>query len=451
MPLLNQLKKLITCPAHPRNDYIISRYTYENIYSIAATFQQQFFLPDIKESICLCINDRGIMAGALLAALTRPVTLVIPYSFSETVLADMHRAHPFSKAIVQAPIPLPQGVEAVFPDQNDIGKYKLDGTFIRNPDEVFVKLFTGGSTSTPRTWSKTIRNLFSEAIHQAANLCASPSDRFAATVPAYHIYGLLFSVLTPFVASSSVIDDELVYPYEIQNVVSQNQASVLVSIPLHYKLMADMALQTQSLRIALSSAARLDAADSRAFYQKTGLGITEIFGSTETGGIASRLCTETQPHFTPFDCIDWKLADNRLAIRSRFISPELPTDPEGFFITNDQANPVGPAGFELTGRVDRIVKIAGNRVDLDEIRSALTNMPDVKDAVVICTPGDSGRGNEISALVATTATSQEIRHYLQHRIQACAIPRRIKIVDTIPISAAGKYKNTEIKKILKSL
>lgn len=451
MPLLKQLEKLIAYPLFPENDYIFSKYTYDAIYKIAARFQKNIFPADTEESICLCINDRGIMAGALIAALTRPVSLILPNAYSASVLERMHQAIAFSRAIVQEPIALPRDVTPVFFDRDNLGNDTLDRSFVRHPDSVLVKLFTGGSTKTPRIWSKTVRNLFSEAIHHAENLDVSSHDRIVATVPPNHIYGLLFSVLTPFVASASVVDEELTYPHEIQNAVKENQGSILISTPLHYKMLAGIPFKAESLRLAISSAARLDAADSRFFHQKTGLGITEIFGSTETGGIASRLCNDKQPDFELFECVDWKIVKDLLAIRSDFISPELPVDPEGFFTTNDQVNIKGPDRFELKGRADRIVKVGGKRVDLDEIKSAITGMPKVKDAAVICIPNDSARENKICALVAADASSSEIRQYLKHRIQSYAVPRLIRIVEKIPVSSTGKYENAEIKRLLESI
>lgn len=442
------LKNIAAGPSDARRAYVLSGYTYEDIYAMAADLQQRHFSADAAESVCLCTKDRAVTAAALLAALSRPVTLVLPYAFSAEVLARTYKSHTFSKAIADSSVELPAGIKTVYPDSNLPGERKLDTTGMRHPDSVFVKLFTGGSTQRPRTWSKTIRNLFGEAIYHAQKLEVSPNDIFAATVPPYHIYGLLFSVLTPLVASASVINGELTYPHEIQEAVNGNRASILISIPLHYKMLSGMNFKADPLRFALSSAAKLEPADSRAFYLQTGLGITEIFGSTETGGIASRLCTREQPHFTPFDCIDWKIADRLLAIRSDFISPELPVDSEGFFITSDRANAVGPNGFELAGRADRIVKVGGKRVDLEEVRSAIAAMPKVKDAAVICTENSGTRGNEIQALVAAKLESSEIRHYLQDRIPDYAVPRRIRVVEQIPVSSAGKYDNAGIKKLL---
>lgn len=450
MSLSLQLEKLIAGPRYPDNDFIVSGHTYRDVYSIAGYFQQHFST-DVEEFVCLCVNDRAIIAGALLAAMTRPVTLVIPYSDSASVLARMHQNHPFSRAIISDPeTPLPRGAGPLFPDRREIDAYAFDGSFVRHADSTFVRLFTGGSTNTPRIWSKTIRNLLSEALYHAGKLGASPDDRFVATVPPTHIYGLLFSLLTPLAASAAVIDGAPGYPHEIQNAAREHRATVLVSIPLHYKMLAEIQFAPESLRLALSSAGRLDAADSRAFYRHTGLGITEIFGSTETGGIASRLCRDSMPGFRVLDCIDWKIENHLLAIRSEFISPELPVDPEGYFVTSDRVKPAGPDAFELGGRADRIIKVGGKRVDLDEVCSAITGIPGVKDAAIVAVDSSTGRENEICALVAAEISGSEIRRQLRHRIQDYAMPRRIRIADAIPVSATGKYDSTEIRKLLQS-
>ncbi|MCF8110515.1 MAG: acyl--CoA ligase [Desulfobacteraceae bacterium] len=441
------LEEIAAGPKAPGHSYILSGYTYEDIYAMACSLQRHF-PEDRQESVCLCTRDRAVTAAALLAAITRPVTLLIPYSFTADVLSRTHQACAFSKAISDTSVPVPGGVETVIPEHEHTSGNKLDHAGIRDPDSVFVRLFTGGSTREPRIWSKTIRNLFGEALYHARKLEVTEKDLFAATVPAYHIYGLLFSVLTPFVACASVIGGELTYPREIRDAVGRNLSTILVSIPLHYRMLACTEFKAEALRCALSSAARLEAEDSRAFYRQTGLGITEVFGSTETGGIATRLCTRKQPHFTPFDCIDWKIVDHLLAIRSDFISPELPIDTEGFFVTSDRAKAVGPNGFQLAGRADHIVKVGGRRVDLEEIKSAIVGMTGVKDAAVICTGDCSSRGAEIRALVAADIGSDEIRRYLKNRVPDYAVPRRIRVVERIPVSPAGKYESTEIHRLL---
>ena len=449
-----QLDNLLAGPEAPGRDYIFSKTSYAELYAIAASLQQSCFSSQEKQTLCLCTTDKAIMAAALLAAMTRPATLIIPHAFSESVLARMHEAHPFSKAILSRsnkqnePDTLPAGVEKI---RVDPGAADAAGPFEpawRDTDSIFVKLFTGGSTGAPAIWSKTVRNLFGEALYHARTLAITPEDRIAATVPPNHIYGLLFSVLMPLMASASVIDDILTYPQEIQQACSRDKASILISIPLHYKMLHTSGLSADAVRWAMSSAAPLDIADSQAFYQQTGVGVTEVYGSTETGGIATRCCAEAETPFTVFDCIQWQITMDRLAIRSDFTSPELPRTPEGFFITSDRARAAGPHTFELGGRADRIVKIAGKRVDLDEVKTAIVRMPEVRDAAVICAPDKTARSNEIRALVETGAEKDVIRQFLRSRLEAYALPRRIRITDKMPLSPTGKYDSRQIESLL---
>ncbi|MGV8056908.1 MAG: AMP-binding protein [Smithellaceae bacterium] len=68
---------------------------------------------------------------------------------------------------------------------------------IRDPDEPFLSLFTGGSTGKPKVWSKSPRNLLSEAFYLKEKFAISEKDLFVSTVPPYHIYGLFFPFWFP--------------------------------------------------------------------------------------------------------------------------------------------------------------------------------------------------------------------------------------------------------------
>ncbi|MBS3732206.1 MAG: hypothetical protein KGY42_04795, partial [Desulfobacterales bacterium] len=143
------LEDIVAGPAAPGHPYILSGYTYEAVYAMAGDLQHRHFSAENPETVCLCATNRAIVAATLLAALTRPVTLVIPYSFSAEVLDRTHRAHGFSKAIADGAIDLPGGVEAILPEPKTAGTSVLEPAGMRDPNSVFVKLFTGGSTRAP--------------------------------------------------------------------------------------------------------------------------------------------------------------------------------------------------------------------------------------------------------------------------------------------------------------
>ena len=154
-----------------------------------------------------------------------------------------------------------------------------------------------------------------------------------------------------------------------------------------------------SLRLAFSSAAPLDPGDAACFLEKTGVAVTEIYGSTETGGVATRADGGKEGFWTPYACIEWKILSERLCVRSDFISPDLPRDAEGYFITSDRVSQVEGNLFRFLGRADHIVKIAGKRVDLEEIRERIRRIPGVTDAFITVLPPNRTQRAEIAALV----------------------------------------------------
>jgi acyl-coenzyme A synthetase/AMP-(fatty) acid ligase len=450
-PFSHQLANLISGPRYPEHFFIFSKYTYRDIYSLSTAIQKTYFSSGNEETICLCVEDKGIVAAAFLAAITYPVTLVIPYSFSESALSDMYQTVPFSKAITDDPgIAFPPDIETYVMDARQMLKTDFSPGVLRSPDSIFLKLFTGGSTGTPKIWSKTIRNMFGEAFFLSEKFTLSAADRFISTVPPIHIYGLLFTVLAPLVSSAGVLDGMFSFPHEIYRAIMEKQPTVLVSIPIHYKMLNDRLVQKKALRLAFSSAGKLNEGDSEVFFEQTGLGITEIYGSTESGGIATR-CSTQSPYFTFNEGVDARIEADQLLIRSDFVSPEIDRDDDGFIDTGDQARFADNGSFTLMGRADRIVKVAGKRVDLEEVKNKIILLENVADAVVISIDSRGGRENEIWALVSGNVEPQELRRQIIAVLEPWAVPRRIRVVDHIPVSPTGKYDKKEIEVFFNNL
>jgi acyl-coenzyme A synthetase/AMP-(fatty) acid ligase len=223
---------------------------------------------------------------------------------------------------------------------------------------------------------------------------------------------------------------------------------VLIGVPIHYRALKSDDLQHFSLRLALSSAAPLDSEDAASFLQKTGLAIAEIYGSTETGGMATRSYGSDHGSWEPFSCIDWKIFSDRLYVRSDFVSPDLPRDEEGFFMTADRVAKAGVKRFKFLGRVDHIVKIAGKRVDLEEIREKIKRIAGVNDAYVTVAPWNGGRQAAIAALVASDLPTRKLSAAIRSMDNPYGRPRRIRVVKAIPVLSNGKIDRQRIDQLL---
>jgi acyl-coenzyme A synthetase/AMP-(fatty) acid ligase len=426
-------------------DFTLSGYSYGEVFELAAGIKKILSRRGEEKTLCLCTEKKAVTAACILASLSGACQLILPYSFSSHALMEMYEAVGFNAAISDHPEEIPSGVEIITPLPGSMADIIPEE--IRNPDEPFLRLFTGGSTGKPKVWSKSPRNLFAESFYLKEKFAISEKDLFVSTVPPYHIYGLLFSVLVPFVAHAKVLPDIYTFPQEIISTTNKHKATVLVSVPIHYRALKVNNLSASSLKIAFSSSGVLNRSDAIHFQKKTGLGITEIYGSTETGGIASRSISEHTESWKPADVVFWKISGKRLSIQSAFASPEMERDADGFCVTGDEVQQEKGNRFVLLGRADGIVKVAGKRVDLLDVQNKILELPTVRDAVVIALPAEKGRESVIAALVAGNLTEIQLKKMMQEKLEPYAMPRRIKIVSSIARTATGKTDFRRIEQI----
>ena len=444
----SSLYKKILAPSKTlcQRDFTYYGYSYGEVFELAAGIRKILSRRGGERTLCLCTENKAVIAACVLASLTEACQLILPYSFSAHALLEMYEAVGFNAAIADHPEEMPAGVEIITPLPGSM--VDINPETIRDPDKPFLRLFTGGSTGKPKVWSKSPRNLFAEAFYLKEKFAISDKDLFVATVPPYHIYGLLFSVLVPFVAHARLLPDIYTFPQEIISTTNKNKASVMVSVPIHYRAMKVDNLSAPSLKVAFSSSGVLDRSDGLHFHKKTGLGITEIYGSTETGGIATRCISEHTESWKPFDIVSWKSIGKRLSIKSDFASPEMERDTDGYCLTGDEVREDKDNRFVLLGRADGIVKVAGKRVDLMDVQNKIRTLPTVRDAIVVSLPAEKGRESVIAAVVACDLTETHLKKLLMDMLEPYAIPRRVKIVSSIAAAATGKIDRCRIEQIL---
>ncbi|MDJ0622230.1 MAG: class I adenylate-forming enzyme family protein [Desulfocapsaceae bacterium] len=438
------IHSLLEGPQHPEAEFIRGGATFAEVYGMAADIQAK--LADIshrEKIVCLAAENRAIIAAALLASLGGGPTLLLPYALSDKALQAARQAADFTIVITDSSRNFHDDLKTISP-RTSANLARLTD-FAVAPGAELLKIFTGGSTGAPQIWSKTAANIIGEGLFLVKAHNITRKDCILATIPPYHIYGLLFSVVVPLVSEAPVTLETPKYPGEIARTAEKQEATILVSVPAHYRALQDKKLP---VRLAFSSAGMLDATVNKTFGELN-TGIVEVYGSTETGGIASRNRAYGEEFFTPFPTIRWKIAEQRLAVSSPYISPELPVDNDGYFIANDRVEACDKNRFMLMGRADTITKVGGKRVDLDEISRLIQEVSGVSDCVVTTIPDPGGRENRICALIQGDKLDlSAINMKLADHLEAYALPRLIKPVSHIPTLINGKYDWAAIKELL---
>ncbi|MFI1400449.1 amino acid adenylation domain-containing protein [Streptomyces sp. NPDC020681] len=97
--------------------------------------------------------------------------------------------------------------------------------------------------------------------------------------------------------------------------------------------------------------------------------------------------------------------------------------------------------LEYLGRTDHQVKIRGIRVELDEIDAALSALPQVREAVVLCredTPGDKRLVAYVAPAAGHTPQPADLRTDLNRILPAYMVPGDYVLLDALPLNSNGK-------------
>ncbi|MHB0851817.1 acyl-CoA synthetase family protein [Stutzerimonas nitrititolerans] len=322
-------------------------------------------------------------------------------------------------------------------------------------DQCRLLLCTSGSSGEPKLIEKRLRQLANEVEVLEAQWGAELGQAcIIGSVAAQHIYGLLFRVLWPLCAGRPLLRKALPFPEDIQ-LASREQADFcLVASPALLKRMGDN-LDWPALsrvRRVFSSGGPLPAEAAQQLQQRLDQAPTEIYGSSETGGIAWR---QGGSLWQPFVGVELS-QDEQGALR--IASPCLP--PGHVEQTADAARIQADGRFELLGRLDRIVKLEEKRISLPMLESALSEHPFVSEARLSVIEDNRAF---LAALVALSdaglhalrnqgrrALTQALRKHLAQYCEALALPRRWRLVRQMPCNAQGKLPQAQLEALLRT-
>jgi acyl-coenzyme A synthetase/AMP-(fatty) acid ligase len=230
------------------------------------------------------------------------------------------------------------------------------------------------------------------------------------------------------------------------------QDAVLVSSPAHLGRLGGLA-GTWRPALVLSAGAPLPPAAAVDAATLFGIAPLEIFGSTETGAVASRSWRTADAPWLPLPGTHVERdSDGRLSLLSPWI--------EGRHTGDDLVEMVD-GGFLLRGRAGRVVKVEGKRVSLPAVEAALARLPQVADAAVTLLDGareelaaavvPSAEGRDLLAQLGPFRFGRHLRAMLAERLEPPARPRRWRFVDAIPTAAMGKRQDASIAAMFEEL
>ncbi|MBP1627430.1 MAG: AMP-dependent synthetase and ligase, partial [Holophagaceae bacterium] len=270
--------------------------------------------------------------------------------------------------------------------------------------------------------------------------------------PHHHFYGLLFRILWPLGTGRPFATETCGDPDRYAAVLAGTSAPILISSPAHLTRLPELVdldhFRTHPAAI-FSSGGPLRREDALRWRRWVPRGILEIYGSTESGGVAWRnpsLEADSDP-WTPFPDTQVSLEpDGAIHLRS----PRLES---GGMRMEDAAALRDDGRFQLLGRLDRVVKVEEKRVSLVELEAALEAHPAVDRAAVTLLEGHRrvlgaalvlAPGQEASGPEARLALSRLLRQHLGLRFDPAVLPRRWRFLAQLPFDDRGKLRTQDL-------
>ncbi len=306
-----------------------------------------------------------------------------------------------------------------------------------------ITIFTSGSSGQAKAIHKSLQQfqLEIEVLEQYWGQKLDDSQVLG-TVSHQHIYGLLFRVLWPLSAGRCFHSEIYLSPEPLLK-KAKNLSAYWVSSPAQLKRLDELTpwKELAKLTTIFSSGGALSIETAKQIDLNCGHKVIEIYGSSETGGIAWR---------QSIDATLWQL----------FKGVSLTVDEKGFYllsspfinqstiILDDKIKIIEDGRFELLGRIDRIVKIEEKRLSLDSLENRLNCSIYVRESYALLL---NGKREKIAVTVVLTDLGKELldqhsrsslvhllRKELMCEFETVVLPRKWLFFSSLPLTVQGK-------------
>jgi acyl-coenzyme A synthetase/AMP-(fatty) acid ligase len=375
-------------------------------------------------------NDRlNFLLGFAAALIARQVSL-LPPSRATATLQELAAAHSGSYCLTDE-ADLPAGLPAMMlPPWRAASAAAVPEI---PAEQIAITAFTSGTTGRSRPQSRDWGSLVLAAdlknrrlgLPQRARAC------ILGTVPPQHMYGFETTVMLPLQNGVSVHRARPLLPADVAAALEQMPGERwLATTPVHLRACLGAGTAFPPLAGVLSATMPLPADLAAAVEDRWATTVHEIYGCTETGTVALRKPTEGDS-WRVMDGITLQQRGDAVWARGGHLAEPMQL-PDGIAL-------LGDAAFQLLGRPQDMVKVAGKRASLDALNHELLRIRGVRDGAFFVPERPAAGRQRLAAVVAAPGlTADVILQALRERLDPAFLPRPLLIVDALPRNSTGK-------------
>ena len=293
---------------------------------------------------------------------------------------------------------------------------------------------TSGSTGSPKPCVHSLAALEQETVHLATLLPGR--RRVLCAVPCHHIYGFLFGVLLPArlrVADEAIIDLRASTPAWLAR--GAQPGDLVIGHPEFWAAVARSAPRLPPDVVGVTSTAPCPPEVAQGVLDAGLARLLQVYGSSETAGIAARDAVDAPYELFPF----WRV-DPR---NPQWLLRAMPDGGEQAFAPQDALQRTEERSFFVGKRHDEAVQVGGVNVFPARVRDVLRRHPGVIDAAVrLMGPGEGTRLKAFIVPAPGAPSASQLRAdlhtWIESELAAPERPKALRFGAALPTTANGK-------------
>lgn len=374
---------------------------------------------------------------------------------------------------------------ALYKSKNPARHYAKQG-LNTNPDATAVILFTSGSEGHPKGVVLSHTNLLANYTQVRCHINFRSTDIIFSCLPLFHSFGLNAGFLMPLFGGGKIFLYPTPLHYRIiPELIYQLRATILFGTNTFFKGYARYAhpYDLNSLKYAVAGAEKLYEDTVQLWMDKFGIRILQGYGVTEASpviavnspilnkpGKAGRILSGMECYIKPVEGIErgGHLVVKGPNIMQGYLRHDKPGELQppstergaGWYDTGDIADIDDDGFITILGRAKRFAKIGGEMVSLSAVEELamltwpipLSRRSNVNVNYAAVAVHDERKGEKI-ILVSENKTAE--RKQLQvtaknNHISELAIPKKVMIIDKIPVLGTGKTDYISLTKLVET-
>lgn len=303
-----------------------------------------------------------------------------------------------------------------------------------------ITLFTSGTTGFTRKFTHPLKNL----IRKINISDERKNDVWGFAFNPTHVAGV--QVFFQAILNQNLLVNVFMESKDfIINAIENHKITNLSSTPTFYRLLLPLDRSFDSVKkITIGGEKSDNHLISQVEKTFPNARINNVYGSTETGPLFSSENDEFIVQDKHIGLI--KVVDDELYIHKNLFGKTTQLNLiDDFYATGDLIEWIDDEqrNFRFTSRKNELINVGGYKVNPYEVEDELTQHPKIRNVRVF---GRSSTvlGNviccEIELLSDTELKEEDIRHFLNGKIQNFKIPRKISFVEKIELTRTGKKK-----------